>query len=60
MSRGLKVTNDTGMWPSGKAPASGAGDRRFDPYHPSQVLSLDSIESFLFGGVYWPRAIMNS
>jgi hypothetical protein len=24
------------VWPSGKAPASGAGDRRFDPYHPSQ------------------------
>lgn len=23
-----------GVWPSGRAPASGAGDRRFDPDHP--------------------------
>lgn len=31
---------NAGTWPSGKAPASGAGDRRFDPYRPSHAFIL--------------------
>lgn len=27
---------DNGAWPSGKAPVSGTGDRRFESYRPSQ------------------------
>ena len=31
---------DDGMWPSGKAPRSGRGDRRFESYHPSHEMRL--------------------
>jgi hypothetical protein len=36
-----------GEWPSGKAPHSGCGDRRFDPFLPSQEKSPD-LRSRLF------------
>ena len=30
------ISQNIGEWPSGKAPASGAGDRRFESFLPSQ------------------------
>ena len=32
-----------GVWPSGKAPVFGIGIRRFESYHPSQILMLNNV-----------------
>ena len=43
--------NFNGEWPSGKAPVSGTGDRRFDPYLASHEIIIEntSVERGIFG-----------
>jgi hypothetical protein len=36
---GIMPTGSTGEWPSGKAPDSGSGDRRFESFLASQLLA---------------------